>query len=896
MDWMRVVLSRCAALFRRRKLDEELDEELKAHIELAVEENLRRGMGMEEARTAALRAFGGVTQTKEAYRAERGWPLMGQVGRDLRFGFRQLRRSPGFAMTAILTLALGLGANTAIFSLIDALLLRPLPVPRPEELALVFVSRGSAPHSGLSMPLFRALEKRHDIFEHSAAFDARPMQVRGSSGNLEVPGGMVSGEFFQVLETTPLLGRYLTPMDDREGGGAGGFGAVISEGFWRTWFNSAPNVVGTKLTIADTPFTVVGVMPKSFVWAEPTERADIYVPTWAEPIIDAPSSNLANGYRTVWLRVIARRNPGVSLGQANAALRAVSNPVLDDAIPDANWIADARKDHFQFTAEPGAGGLSLLRWNFERPLIVIFSMCGAMLLLACLNLASLLMARATARGRELATRLALGASRRRLIQQLMAESLLIALLGTAAGLAAAPVVSRSLAALLAGTNRYAMIDTSLDLRVFLFVAGMAVAATVMIGLIPAIRATGSNLNDQIKNGSHTMPARERFRLLPGVLMGLEVALALILAVGAGLLTASLARLYGTGLGFDPKGLVNIHFDMGKQSLDDDALARWYRAFGDALQHLPGVSSVTFEGQTPLTGSTWSDDGVHSSFSHGNQTVYENLIAPDYFRTLRIPILAGRDFQWEDNSTAEPKIVLSQSAARKLFPGQNAVGQRVTGHHGKSYRVIAVVGDIHYTSIREAAAVAAYLPISQVVWHKASYTAVVRLDGPAVPLAVAARSLVGRMAPGVPAPVMTTMSNVLDASIRSDRMMAMLSVFFAVCALLVTAIGLYGTLAYATARRTSEIGIRMALGAQRAQVVGMVLRENVWIAYGGSLAGLAVAWLASRTLASLLYGTSVHDPWVWLGSVVVLILVASIASLLPALRAASIDPMRALRTE
>jgi hypothetical protein len=288
--------------------------------------------------------------------------------------------------------------------------------------------------------------------------------------------------------------------------------------------------------------------------------------------------------------------------------------------------------------------------------------------------------------------------------------------------------------------------------------------------------------------------------------------------------------------------------------------------------------------------------VHSSFSNGNQTVYENLIAPDYFRTLRIPILAGHDFQWEDNSTAEPKIVLSQSAARKLFPGQNALGQKVTGHHGTSYRVIAVVGDIHYTSIREAAAVAAYLPISQMVWHKASYTAVVRLDGPAVPLAVAARSLVGRMAPGVPAPVMTTMSNVLDASIRSDRMMAILSVFFAACALLVTAIGLYGTLAYATARRTSEIGIRMALGARRAQVVGMVFRENAWIAAAGSLAGLVVAWLGSRTLASFLYGTSVHDPWVLVGSVGALASIASAASLLPALRAACIEPVTALRAE
>lgn len=895
MDLIRVLLSRCAALFRRRKLDEDLDEELRAHIDLAVEENLRRGMSSQEARTAALCEFGSVTQTKERYRVRRGLPLIGQCGRDLQYGFRQLRRSPSMTITAVLTLAVGLGANASIFSLITALLLRPLPVPRAEELVLVYASRLGNPHAGFSMPLFRVLEGRHEGFQSVAAFIARPMQIRGSSGNVEAPGAMVSGQFFQLMETPPLLGRYLTPQDDREGGSTG-FGVVIGVGFWRTWFNSAPDVVGRTLTIADTPFTVVGVMPRSFVWAEPTERADIYVPTWAEPIIDAPYNN--QSYRTEWLRVIARRNPGVSLEQANAALAAVSNPALDEAIPDARRIADARNQHFQFVAEPGANGLSLLRWAFEKPLIVISSLCGAMLLLACMNLASLLMARATARERELATRLALGATRGRLIQQLMVESLLIALLGTAAGLAAAPVVSRLLAALLIARDRYATIDTSLDLRVFLFVAGMAMAATVTIGLIPAIRATGSNLNDQIKNGSHATRTRQGFHVLPRVLMALELALALILVAGAGLLTASLARLYGTGLGFDPKGLVNIQFDMGKQPLDGDALVRWYRVFGNALQHLPGVESVSFEGQTPLTGSTWWDDTMHSSFSNGNQTIYENLIAPDYFRALRIPILSGREFQWEDNSTAEARIILSQSAARKLFPDQNAVGQKVTGHPDKSYRVIAVAGDIHYMSIREAAAAAAYLPITQ--WgpgsHKASYRAVVRLGGPAVPLAPAARSLVERMAPGIPAPVMTTMNNVLDASIGSERMMAMLSVFFAVCALLVTAIGLYGTLAYSTARRTSEIGIRMALGAQRAQVVVMVVRENAWIAASGSVAGLAVAWLASRMLASFLYGTSVHDPWVLLGSAAALAVIAGAASLLPALRAAWIEPVTALSAE
>jgi len=534
--------------------------------------------------------------------------------------------------------------------------------------------------------------------------------------------------------------------------------------------------------------------------------------------------------------------------------------------------------------------------SFKKPLLAMFWLCGAMLLLACLNLACLLMARAAARERELATRLAMGATRWRLIRQLMVESFLIAALGTAVGLFAAPVVSRSLAALLLGNSRNMTLDTTLDLRVFLFAALIAALATVLIGLIPALRATSGNLNDQIKSGSHARSARDTRRLLPQALMALQVALALILVVGAGLLATSLARLYKTGLGFDPKGLVNIDLDMFKQSLDGDALVRWYREFGDSLRHQPGVRSVSFASVTPLTGNTWTND-LHTSASDGDREVYMNAVAPDYFETMRIPILAGNDFRWDLTRTAGGKIVLNQAAARMFFPGQNPVGQHLTQtYEKKSFEVVAVVGDIRYASIREAPPAEAYLPITQSEDKTPSYTAVVRMDGPAVPLGAAARSLAARMAPEIPAPVMTTMSSDLDASIGSERIMAMLAVFFAGCALLVTAIGLYGTLAYTTARRTSEIGIRMALGARRLQVVAMVFRENACIAASGSLAGLAVALFAAHVLASFLYQTSARDPWVLIGSVAALSLIASAASLVPAVRAARIDPIRALRTE
>jgi predicted permease len=459
---------------------------------------------------------------------------------------------------------------------------------------------------------------------------------------------------------------------------------------------------------------------------------------------------------------------------------------------------------------------------------------------------------------------------------------------------AAPVVSRSLAAFVLGNDRDGTLDTSLDLRVFLFAALTSVVAALLIGLVPALRATSENLNEQIKNGSQARSPRERQRWLPRILMGLEVALALMLVVGAGLLGTSLTRLYRTGLGFDPKGVVNLDLDMGKQSLDGDALVRWYRDFGDALSHLPGVKSVSFAGITPLSGSA-STSSFHTPVSNGDQSIYTNTVAPGYFQTMRVAMAGGRDFQWEDTPATEQKIILNRSAAKLFFPGQEAVGKMVD-RRNKRYQVIGVVADTRYLTIRDDAPAGAYFPITQTEATKPSYTTVVRLEGPAGPFASAARTLAARMAPEIPPPTMTKMSSILDASIGEERMMAMLAAFFAGCALLVTAIGLYGTLAYATARRTSEIGIRMALGARRAQVVGMVFRENAWIAVGGSLAGLAAALLASRTLASFLYGTSVRDPWVLAASVAALAVIASAASLVPAVRAARIEPMTALRAE
>ncbi len=892
-------LLRLKALFQKRRLDRDMADELAFHQAMLQRRLLQQGVPQADADAQTRRTFGDPNRWHERLRELWQFRILANLGRDLSFSIRVLRKSPGFTAVALLTLALGVGANTTVFSMINGLLLRPLPVPQSDRLAVLGIDMGRPRiNYGFSEPLFRGLENRHEVFSQVFAFDHATMQVRGNSGTENASGQLVSGDFFNALQTPPLLGRTLTPIDDRKGGNPAGFGVVISESFWQRWFNRAPQVIGQKLEIDNTVFTVVGVMPKRFIGADPLQRPEIFAPLALEPVLDGAINMTDAGVHAWWLTVVGRLQPGASLQQANAQVASASMAVVHEATTDSAWIADAEKRHFHFTAENGSAGFTYVRMAFSKPLGAVFGMCGGILLLACMNLASLLMARGAARQNELATRLALGATRRRLVQQLLVESLLIALMGTVAGLAIAPLVSKSLAALLLGGHREMQVDTSLDIRVFAFAAIAAIVAALLVGLVPALQATSRSLNDQIKNGQHTTQAHERRRILPRVMMAGEIALALMLVVGAGLLASSLVRLYKSGAGFDPNGIQNISFSMDKQPLRGEPLIEFYRQLEDALRRQPSVTSVSFARMVPFTHNVWDED---ISVGAGKiQNVYHNSIGPDYFRTMGIPIFAGRDFSWDDTQSTGLKIIINQTAAKLLFPDRSPLDQFVTRHNGKTtiqYQVIGVVGDAKYEDLRSPAPPGAYVPMTQDDGGQGpSYNAVVRISGPPGPLADAARSLAMSMAPGIPAPLLTPMSVTVDDSLSAERLMALLSIFFAACALIVTAVGLYGTLAFATARRTSEIGIRMALGARRTQVVGMVFLQNASVALAGTAAGLIAALLASRALASFLYGTSARDPWVFAGSILALALIASAASLLPALRSARINPMTAIRCE
>jgi predicted permease len=813
------------------------------------------------------------------------WRLMDELNRDLALAVRMLRKSPLFTVVALVTLTLAIGANTAIFSLMNALLLKTLPVPDVQRLVLLLQPQAPSGYM-FNYPLFKEIERQAGSIVDIFAFTRRDLQLQGEAGISVVQGAFVSGRYFSALKVQPELGHWIRPSDDLPGTPHGAV-AVISNRFWRTRMNGDANVLGRKLIVNRAVFTVIGVMPDWFRGMSTDERPDMFLPLETEPVID-PFNLIKIGYRASWLQVGGRLRDGVSLEQAKAFLKA-NTPRFFETPPERSFLS----------AEPGARGMSRLRLRFSEPLLVLMGLVSLVLLVACLNLATLLMARAASRGRELTTRFALGASRGRLLRQLLTETLLLAISGTALGFAVSPLLARLLVTMLSEQHNPAAaipLDVASDTTVFLFTAGIAILATALTGMAPALRSTGRALEAGLREGSTALRSVERRRLWPRLLMSFEVALALVLVTGASLLGYSLVQLHASPVGFDPRGLVYIGMDLAKHPINAPGMASAYREMLDEIGRLPNVSAATVALGAPIE-SGGIEENMHAP---GGEVHHfrRSFVGPDYFKAMEARLLSGRELRWADGSP-DRKVVVSRSAAKLLFPAGGQLGRRIIFQDAKTdAEVVGVVEDLKFASLRDPAAPPAVYSAAapQDALLGMSFSIVVRANGAPAPLINAAQRIVHRIVPDVPLTAAFSLEQLIDDSLTTERIMATLALFFGGLALLMTGIGLYGTLAYTTERRTGEIGIRLALGAMPKNIVSMVCAENGAIALLGCVVGIGGAAAASKTIASLLYGVSPKDPLVFGFAALLLLGVAAGTSLVPALRAAKIDPIAAIRYE
>jgi putative ABC transport system permease protein len=899
--WIYGLPFRLRSLFSRQRVEQELGEELQYHVEQLTEAHLASGMKPEEARLAAVRAMQGIEQKKEECRDVRGVAWLENLLRDLHYAFRMLRRSPVFTAVAILSLALGIGANTAIFGLINSLLLRPLPVPQPDRLRVLYLNRGpSPPQFAITYPLFDALKDHNPVFKALFAWNNHQFQMKSGAEMVHVDGSLASGDYFSALGVAPALGRAFTAADDHATGGKDGPVAVISDQFWARQFQRSPSALGSAMTLDGIGFTVIGVMPPGFFGAEMDARPNIWVPLQLASRIEDP--RCAASRSCWWLVAMGRLKDGVSAPQAEAELKIASPGVLKEALPDWGAAGQKRFLSWSFSSSSGEQGWSFLRVAFTNPLVILMTLVGLVLVIACANMANLLMARAAARQREIGVRLAMGAGRWRVVRQLLTESALLSVLGALAGSLFALWLSRILAAFLkaggaAGPNRAIELDLHPDLRVALFTLVVAIGTGMLFGLAPALRATRTSIGSSLKESANNLRGRNRASL-GRVTLALQAAFSVLLVAAAGLFAGSLYQLLALKLGFNPGNVVIISLDTDKRPEKGVALSNLYARVLERVNATPGVKAASLMLVTPLSNGGW-DDGIsipgHPELPEQERDTYINAVGPRFFDTMEIPLLSGRQFTNADGSSSEKVGIINQLAAKRFFPRENPLGARISVE-GSTLRIVGVTGDIKYLNMRNPAPPELYIPYTQRPDGFRSLTFAVRSDLSAGSFYPAFRAALRSVAPDVPIAHMGTMEQQAADSVGRERLMASLSVFFGLLALLLTAIGLHGILAYAVTRRTSEIGIRMALGAQRRSVVWLVVSETAGYVGAGIAVGVAAVLGLSKLAADLLYGIRPNDPGNLVLAVVALASVAIVAAAAPALRAARLDPTRALREE
>jgi putative ABC transport system permease protein len=887
---------------RRKSMINDLDHDIRDFIERETQDNIERGMPPDEAHYAALRKFGNVTRVREDTREVWSFAWLEQLGQDVRYGLRMLARNPGFTAVAVLTLALGIGANTAIFSLIDSVTLRMLPVERPDEILQVQMRAPRSPGQAdpiFTNPLWEQVRDRQDVFSGVFAWSTDKFDLSQGGVVHQAIAIWVSGDFFNALGLRPAAGRLLALSDDRRGCPAV---AVLSYAFWQDHDGGSAGAVGHTLSLNNHPFEVVGVAPPGFFGMDVGQKFDVAVPLCAATIFDGKNSRLDQG-SWWWLNIAGRIKPGVSLARLGARLEGLSPQIFAGAVP-RDFSPDQQR-HFAKTlvATPAATGTSELRRQFDQPLRVLMAVVGLVLLIACANIASLMLARGAARQREIAVRRAIGASRARLIRQLLTEAIILSSAGALLGILFARWGTALLVGYLSTARDRVFLDLSLDGRVLGFTLSLAALTGILFGLLPALRSTRVSLASAMKGGQAAGGGpRMRFAVRKWIVAG-QVALSVVLLVAAGLLLRSFAKLTTLDIGFDRTNVLLVDADLHIAKVPADRQPAAFDEIERRLGALPGVVSIGRSAFTPISHRGWNG-WIQTDWSKGltgqDALVWFNCISPGFIKALRTPLLAGRNFSSDDTATSAPVAIINQTLAHRFFANLNPVGKtfRMVGMEGQPAAPIEVVGlvkDAKYLSVREDAAATAYFPVTQDSQHFESVSFELRTAIPPSSLAAPIQAAVGGVNHEIPLQFYTLAEQVSDSLVR-ERLLALLSGFFGALALLLAMVGLYGTLSYLVTQRRTEIGIRMALGARRGSILGLIMRDVVFVLTGGVAIGICLSLAATRLLQGMLFGLGAHDPVTILAAAGLLSATALLAGYLPARRATRVDPMVALRYE
>jgi predicted permease len=815
---------------------------------------------------------------------------------DLRYAFRALRSSPGFAAVAILSLALGIGANTAIFSLIDSVILKTLPVSHPEQLVQVVVGKDSG---SFTNPIWEQVCDRQDVFSGIFAYSIQRFNLAAGGEARFAQANFVSGQFFDTLGLHAATGRGLSVSDDRRGCPGT---AVLSYGFWQKQYAGRADVVGKNISLDNHPFEIVGVLEPGFTGVDVGNSIDVYVPICTEKIIRGETSML--DHRSAWwLRLIGRPKAGISASQATARLETLSPQIFDATVPP-NWKPEDQVGYRKYTlnTQPAATGLSNIRRQYEQALMVLMAITGVVLLIACANVANLLLARSAARQREIAIRMALGSGRGRLIRQLLTESLVLSLTGAALGILFAQWGTRLLVGFLSSSRNTVFLDLTVDARVLAFTAAVAILTGLLFGLAPAWRGTRVNPQSAMKANARGVIEGSKFGLGKALVV-LQVALSLVLIVGAGLMLKTFFKLETLDSGFEREHILLASVDLRNGHYPVERRSAAYREMLDHLRALPGVRSASDSEMTPISGSLWNQYVQIEGYAPKGRldnVVDLNEVSEGFFETLGTSLVAGRDFEAKDTQQSPAVAIINQTMAKKFFAGENPIGRRFRMENGNKLgdpvEIVGVVKDAKYESLREEAPPTAYLYMSQRADPYTSLTFEVRVAaGSPTALISAVKSAIGDVNRDVSLQFKSLAVQV-DESLARERLLATLSGFFGGLALVLAMIGLYGVMSYNIARRRNEIGIRMALGAEQSRVLRMVLGEVAILIGVGLAIGLGAAAGTTRFVESFLYGMKPNDPWTLSLAAVALAVVAALAGFLPARRASRLDPMTALREE